>query len=44
MKHKNNWSHKNDFKKQRIIEKSLKGTEVEKPSVNDKGVMWGARK
>lgn len=44
MKHKNNWSHKNEYRNQRKIENDLKSIFKEKPMVSEKGVLWGTKK
>lgn len=45
MKHKNNWTKlKGDVKQQRIMDKLMAKVSMEKPSVTDKGALWGTKK
>lgn len=45
MRDKNNWSHKNDLKQEKLFKKMMAETVLDKPNSNTKcGVLWGTHK
>lgn len=45
MRDKNNWSHKNDLKQEKLFKKMMTVTVLEKPVFDTKhGVVWGTHK